>query len=167
MMCVVLWHVIIFLWPYLYLYGLDLAEIILLKLCLALCSVKMTTFVMIWWKLTICTVSHYLLKTFNLHHPQSNKIEQGEVNKKWSLTSKKRVSCGHEIAAQAATPKWRAMGAQCIMVRENPGSNPGGTPNFGPFTSAHDSPWLSLSGHSFRCCISCSLLRGPGLESIS
>ena len=36
----------------------------------------------------------------------------------------------HKIAALAATPEWRAMGAQCIVVRETPGSNPGGTPIF-------------------------------------
>ena len=39
---------------------------------------------------------------------------------------------GTKIAGWAATPDWHAMGAQCIMVRETPGSNPGGTPIFGP-----------------------------------
>ena len=52
-----------------------------------------------------------------------------------SCESSKRVSYGHEIAARAATPEWRAMDELYIVVREAPGSN----------------PWGSIFGHlSFR-----------------
>ena len=42
------------------------------------------------------------------------------------------VSYGHEIAARAATPELRTRGGQFVVVRETPGSYPGGTPVFGP-----------------------------------
>ena len=46
------------------------------------------------------------------------------------IASEKRISYGNEIAARAASPKWRAKGEQCIVVREAPGLKPRGEPPF-------------------------------------
>ena len=47
---------------------------------------------------------------------------------------------GTKIAARAATPDWRAMGAQCIWCGRPPGSKPRwGTPIFGPLPFQGDS----------------------------
>ena len=77
--------------------------------------------------------SHYIgcdIKVWNLfldqqinpNRPQHNKTQHGDERKSL-ITSYKRVSYGHEIAVQAVTPEWRAMGGQRIVVRDAPCSN--------------------------------------------
>ena len=53
----------------------------------------------------------------------------------WNRVS---LSYGHEIAAWAATPEWRAMGGQCIVVQEAP-VRIQGNPIFGPLPFRGDS----------------------------
>ena len=76
------------------------------------------------------TVSDECVTEPNPNPPQSNKIQQGEVKKNAlsPITTQKRVSYGHEIAARAVTLEWRARDGQWIVVRETPGSYPGGSP---------------------------------------
>ena len=78
----------------------------------------------------------------NPNRPQSNKIQQGEVKKMRQVRLRHRSGShnyGNEIAARAATPEWRAMGEQCIVVRGSPVRNPGGTPIFWPLPFRGDS----------------------------
>ena len=63
------------------------------------------------------------LLTLTLLSPtNSNKGKWGKCAKSHYFI--KAGSYGHEIAARAAMPKWRARGGQCIVVRETPGSYP-------------------------------------------
>ena len=70
----------------------------------------------------------------NPNHPQSNKTQQGEVKKMRKVQLRHRSGAhnyGYEIVPWAATPEWRAMDRQCIIVvRKPPVRNQGGTPIF-------------------------------------
>ena len=59
------------------------------------------------------TNNSLIFTNINPNCPQYNKIQNGSQENALSLiTSQEQVSYGHEIAARAATPKWRAMGVQ-------------------------------------------------------